>query len=379
MIEGIKERRSFILKIKKYKYEEKYKMFLLMKKDKIVAITNEWCRKYIVINRKHMPPLGLLSLYDWRKNRSIPDTWHFMLNIQMFSNAVYSGIDNWHYIAMSNYALSLKDDYWIVSAKEYFKKKPKWKDINFFTNPFEHGVRFNHFVYCNQKNDDFPECSKISPDNTLPGAMSKFWSYEDGEILLCKFGASFKNQLSAKILNDMRTRNGLKEVKYVKYENRTIDGYDCFASKCFTNENLSYVELPFMLRDRKKCSIQDVIKQFSYVDGFKDYLEFIILNTFLMMDCIDIYDVGFLCNEKNKIVGVAPVMDAVRKSNDEDFTPFTNTKEELIEFIKGVSWFNKEEYKERMIAGYRERYSDNNLFNSVKCITKSLNTQLNKI
>ena len=151
-----------------------------MKKDKIVAIVDERCRKYIVISKRYMPLTGLLSLYDWRKNRSIPDTWHFMLDLHMFSNGKYRELDNWHYIAKSNYALSLKDDYWIISVREYFKNKPKWKDINFYANSFQKGVRFNHFLYNSNMNDNFPECTKASPDNTLPGSTPKFWSLPKG-------------------------------------------------------------------------------------------------------------------------------------------------------------------------------------------------------
>ena len=182
-----------------------------------------------------------------------------------------------------------------------------------------------------------------------------------------------------KILNEMRVQNGLKEVKCVKYKPHIVDGYECFSTECFTNENLSYVDLPSALKSREKCSIQDVIHQFSYVDGFSDYLEFIILNAFLTTGYVDIYDVGFLCNEKNEIVSVAPVMEAVLKLNKDDFTPFTNTREELIEFIKNISWFDKDVYREEIIKLYSERYGDDDLFRSPKKMAKSLDEQLNKI
>lgn len=312
-------------------------MLLLMKKNKIVGLIDDFYRFHISLSQ-YFPPLGMMDIDEWIQKRKININSNILVRMEYYTNNVYKTGKTQKEIAQDVSYTSLKDDYWVWPFANR-KNKPKWEDIQMFIKDYKYGVLSSiHFLWT----DKTKIIEKYTPDNTTSGWSEKFWTKKDGKHYLCKREINNEHFDCLNKLNRMREKQKLPKVNVLEYKPMDTDGLKVMASECFTSENVSFVELPFLLKSNKKTSIQDVIKQFKNIKGAKEYFEMIVLSAYLTNASLDPYDIGFLVNEKNKIIAPAPIIDT--KQGNEFFNIFDNTKEEIEEFIKSIVWFSKTEY-----------------------------------
>jgi len=80
------------------------------------------------------------------------------------------------------YGLSLSDQYWVCPEGSGLR----WKDINFFDNPFSDDV--GNILFGEVPDKD--EFNLVSPDNTSDGWLKKKWIIADGKRQLIKGGSN---------------------------------------------------------------------------------------------------------------------------------------------------------------------------------------------
>ena len=157
-------------------------MLFIMKKDKIVGISNNDFSSYIPFS-KHFPHIGAGSLFLFFNSLCMPNNRSIHTNVfDIISGNTLGRINTMHQVYKNN-GLSLKNDYWFIPVSQFFKNKQKWKDINFYQNiNFPYSIR-----RCDLLQGRVEDISDLpSPDNTLCGTTPKFWEVQNQQIYLYK-------------------------------------------------------------------------------------------------------------------------------------------------------------------------------------------------
>lgn len=314
-----------------------------MKKNTPVAVVNKNYNLILKLNKHLFPHMGLMNLYEWRKRRHIQETDKYFISIDYFTQNKYFIGDLSDKIAWDVRYASLKDDYWFKPVKSNLK----WEDVNFFGNKYGFGIK--QYQYCvGREGFENIETEKYTPDNTTIGFSKKFWKKIDNENYLCKGIVNWDFLNTLDVLNQMRSNYGLEKINVVQYKlYKFNEGHGGKVCKCFTTENLSFVELPFMINKKTDTSIEGIIKKFSKVKNFRGYIEMLVLGAYLTDTTIDMFDIGFLCDERNEIVSYAPIIDSKQNDDGTCYVPFDEeeNKEKLKKFIDTIEWFDFEKYE----------------------------------
>jgi len=121
------------------------------------------------------------SLNGWWTTRAIPASRSGLRDALEIM-----GIPSPQLLLTKCYGLSLSDQYWICPENSELK----WKDINFFENPFSEDV--GNILFGNVP--DSAAFSLFSPDNTSDGWLRKKWKIIDNKRCLIKGGSGATQQ-----------------------------------------------------------------------------------------------------------------------------------------------------------------------------------------
>lgn len=312
-----------------------------MKKDKIVGLTDNALSSKIKLNKKLYPKTGLLTTSDWFKRRRVDVDNGIYIRLDSLSSGLYNIGDTEKTIANDVSYASLKDDYWICPLSKLLQR-PKWNDIKFFNKNNGCGILSSvHFFWSSEKH-----INKKTPDNTQPGKTPKFWATIEGKQCLCRKTINKKYNDCLLLLNKLRAEAGLPLVEILNYKPISIDSEQYIYSECFTSEDVSFVELPFLLNKNSALKIKDIIHEFSKVNGAKEYFEMLVLSAYLTNSKLDPYDMGFLLDSKNNIISPAPIINA--HSNKKFSHIFEDSNEEIENFIENIDWFSIDKYKSHL-------------------------------
>ena len=151
-------------------------------------------------------------LRDWWKGRSIPASREGLRELLESLDMITS-----EQLLGKSFGLSLSDQYWICPRNADLK----WKDVNFFHNPFSEDV--GNMLFGKMGPKDPKAVSLISPDNTSDGVLKKKWKIIDGKRCLIKAGSRPFNQEPANEVLASRICERLG-IPYANYWIAELDG-----------------------------------------------------------------------------------------------------------------------------------------------------------
>ncbi len=118
---------------------------------------------------------------EWWKGRAIPASRHHL-------NNSFPYLDDTASLLEKNMGLSLSDRYWMADQPHTCR----WKDVNFFDNPFSEDLGLIT-IGEKQQSSDMTE-NMFSPNSTLNGDLRKKWTIQNGRRILQKSGSGLFNQ-----------------------------------------------------------------------------------------------------------------------------------------------------------------------------------------
>ncbi len=121
------------------------------------------------------------TLNEWWRERAIPISRN-----QLHNDFPYMGDPR--SLVEQNMGLSLSDRYWVTEDPKY----QKWKDVNFFDNPFTEDLGL---ITLGEKQQSHNGSENLySPNATLGGDLRKKWTIQDGNRILLKSGSGLFRQ-----------------------------------------------------------------------------------------------------------------------------------------------------------------------------------------
>jgi len=148
----------------------------------ITKITEIYDLRYAppaIIGSKNSTDRRLIN--EWWRGRAIPASRQHLAES-------FPYLDDTASLLERNMGLSLSDRYWMNGNPE----KCKWKDVNFFDNPFSEDLGLIT-IGEKQQSLDLKE-NMFSPDSTLNGDLRKKWTIQNGQRVLLKSGSGLFNQ-----------------------------------------------------------------------------------------------------------------------------------------------------------------------------------------
>lgn len=198
------------------------KAMTLFNKDHPVlqAVYDDELHKFIKISDtydlRYAPP-GIIdntgfpnrrTLNSWWEHRAIPASRQHLKNDFPYLDSVLS-------LPEHNMGLSLSDRYWVTDRADL-----RWKDVNFFENPFSDDLGMITLGEKQQSNDSSENL--FSPDSTLNGDLRKKWTIQDGQRILLKSGSGpFYQEPYNEVIATMLHKALLQDGDFVPYELQT--------------------------------------------------------------------------------------------------------------------------------------------------------------
>lgn len=307
-------------------------MYLLLKKNKIIALLKNNFSVLFVKNKKLMPcPPQNIPL--WLSQKTIMEyyaTEHLFSELDYYSGKTYHMWDNKKTVALSNHFLSLMDNFWVIKISEYIKKRPKWENINYFNNSFGVGIGFNRFLIAHHK--QVQPCSIISPDNTYHHFSPSFFLYKNNKphLYLTNLPKVFIETCNK--LNLDRKNSGLTKIPTQEYIETTVNNLQCFETKLYTNENVYFMPISALIDySNNDFKIKSICKVFENIENFEETLKFATTVCIKLNRFLDLSEFGFLLDNKNNFIGIHPLpefrpLDADTKKQ---LLPFSDSFEEI--------------------------------------------------
>lgn len=310
------------------------KKYILMKKDIPVALFHfeDKILKQFDIFNFNLLPIGFVNptlpfnagfrniitcLDNWLKTRTIPITRFGYPEIK-----TRLGLYDTSNLLITNYGLSLNDDYWFKPEDD----NKTWAMVNFFEN--EYSEEFGEFLF--DPKQERTEINLISPDFTTNGDNLKRWQqFDDMSSILVKSNPEneqiacnevFASKI-AKRLNLEHIEYGLLKQHVNIYAgsyqgfNKVMNYYNdvevlCSACKNYCTPNLSYVPANTYIKSLKISTMKNLYDDMTSNPVIKSKIDDMIILDFLINN-IDRHtnNFGFLVNENNIIVDLFPIFD----------------------------------------------------------------------
>ena len=239
--------------------------YVLMHKDVEVA-TLEMDEDYGLISKvgmvhdlQHMP-IGTVyngavdwrNVKDWWASRSIPASRSglrdFLESLELYDAKA---------LLTKSMGLSLSDQYWIRPEDS----KIRWKDVNFFDNPFSEDIGDLLFGSKISGNIDM-----MSPDNTTDGVLRKRWKIMDGRHCLIKGSTGTTRQEPFNEVIASRLMGALG-IPYVDYRIIWMDGRPYSVCEDFIDRDTEYVPAYHVLREDGRKGSESVYQRYVRICG----------------------------------------------------------------------------------------------------------------
>ena len=335
-----------------------------MKKNKIIAkiILNKKDNSYhINVCDKKLLPFKNKSLFlKWKSERELKDINRLMYNISFYYNGTNKP-NTLSELATQSHFLSLKDDYWICSDED-LKNGLSWKDINFFDKNF--GFGFNAWCTSLLSSIGKPSTKYLeyaesnNPDSTMSLNKTYFYTKCDDKIYLnTKFINDEYYICLRTILDQLRNKRNI-DLPYLEFRHNNDSKFgSIYHTEIFTNKDISYSEILFNIPQNKKdMSLETVNRIFKNVKYFNEYIDVILLCGFMLDLYVDWRNIGFLKNNKNQIVSIAPIMYFDESVNMQFEQPFECNINNIYKHFKNIEWFDINDFRDSII----EKIGDNN-------------------
>ena len=189
--------------------------------------------------------------------------------------------------------LSLNDVHWVV-PNDF---KGSWKDCNLYDNEFSQAIALTAFNGMGSAIERLDWIS--SPEFSTNGMLAKCWRRIDGRVALYKSGTDGAantgfEPYSEYYASQIAAAMGLD---HVEYSLSKFKGYLCSTCNIFTSDKLGYLPAGRIM------NVAEALEDKRFADIF--FFDALIFNTDRHLG-----NFGYLVdNDKNEIVGVAPIFD----------------------------------------------------------------------
>jgi len=230
------------------------------------------------------------NLWKWLSRRVVPRNRR---NIDALMAATGLEARNVRGIIEICRGLSLNDVHWVV-PNDF---KGSWKDCNLYDNEFSQAIAltaFNGMGFAIERLDWIS-----SPEFSTNGMLAKCWRRIDGRVALYKSGTDGAantgfEPYSEYYASQIAAAMGLD---HVEYSLSKFKGYLCSTCNIFTSDKLGYLPAGRIM------NVAEALEDKRFADIF--FFDALIFNTDRHLG-----NFGYLVdNDKNEIVGVAPIFD----------------------------------------------------------------------
>ena len=230
------------------------------------------------------------NLWKWLSRRVVPRNRR---NVDALMAATGLDSRNVRGIIEICRGLSLNDVYWVV-PNDF---KGKWKDFNLYDNEFSQAIALTAF---NGMGSSVERLGWISsPEFSTNGMLAKCWRRTAGKVCLFKSGTEGAantgfEPYSEYYASQIAAAMGLN---HVEYSLNKFKGYLCSTCNIFTSDKFGYLPAGRIL------SVDEALNDERFANIF--FFDALIFNTDRHLG-----NFGYLVdNDKNEIVGVAPIFD----------------------------------------------------------------------
>lgn len=251
---------------------------------------------------------------EWWRDRAVPQSRNDLREMLEFNGVISREV-----FLLKNLALNLSDCYWVKP----YNLDVSFKDVNLFTNPFEHIDISRDF-----SKKDKRKVQSYSPDSSTTGEMLKSWAIEDGKRVLTKY-VNHNDIAKHQCVNEIFAsylHKSLNLYHYVDYtlafdaETGEISGVssECFSSidkefipisDFLSKESIYYSKGSELKSDIVKALLSHTDLDEGYILNFIDYLnitDFLITNEDRHLN-----NYGILRDANTlKCFGFAPIFDS---------------------------------------------------------------------
>ena len=230
------------------------------------------------------------NLWKWLSRRVVPRNRR---NIDALMAATGLEARNVRGIIEICRGLSLNDVHWVV-PNDF---KGSWKDCNLYDNEFSQAIALSAFNGMGSAIERFDWIS--SPEFSTNGMLAKCWRRIDGRVALYKSGTDGAantgfEPYSEYYASQIAAAMGLD---HVEYSLSKFKGYLCSTCNIFTSDKLGYLPAGRIM------NVAEALEDKRFADIF--FFDALIFNTDRHLG-----NFGYLVdNDKNEIVGVAPIFD----------------------------------------------------------------------
>ena len=230
------------------------------------------------------------NLWKWLSRRVVPRNRR---NIDALMAATGLEARNVRGIIEICRGLSLNDVHWVV-PNDF---KGSWKDCNLYDNEFSQAIALTAFNGMGSAIERLDWIS--SPEFSTNGMLAKCWRRIDGRVALYKSGPDGAantgfEPYSEYYASQIAAAMGLD---HVEYSLRKFKGYLCSTCNIFTSDKLGYLPAGRIM------NVAEALEDKRFADIF--FFDALIFNTDRHLG-----NFGYLVdNDKNEIVGVAPIFD----------------------------------------------------------------------
>ena len=230
------------------------------------------------------------NLWKWLSRRVVPRNRR---NIDALMAATGLEARNVRGIIEICRGLSLNDVHWVV-PNDF---KGSWKDCNLYDNKFSQAIALTAFNGMGSAIERLDWIS--SPEFSTNGMLAKCWRRIDGRVALFKSGTDGAantgfEPYSEYYASQIAAAMGLD---HVEYSLSKFKGYLCSTCNIFTSDKLGYLPAGRIM------SVAEALEDKRFADIF--FFDALIFNTDRHLG-----NFGYLVdNDKNEIVGVAPIFD----------------------------------------------------------------------
>ena len=230
------------------------------------------------------------NLWKWLSRRVVPRNRR---NIDALMAATGLEARNVRGIIEICRGLSLNDVHWVV-PNDF---KGSWKDCNLYDNEFSQAIALTAFNGMGSAIERLDWIS--SPEFSTNGMLAKCWRRIDGRVALYKSGTDGAantgfEPYSEYYASQIAAAMGLD---HVEYSLSKFKGYLCSTCNIFTSDKLGYLPAGRIM------NVAEALEDKRFADIF--FFDALIFNTDRHLG-----NFGYLVdNDKNEIVGVAPIFD----------------------------------------------------------------------
>ena len=230
------------------------------------------------------------NLWKWLSRRVVPRNRR---NIDALMAATGLEARNVRGIIEICRGLSLNDVHWVV-PNDF---KGSWKDCNLYDNEFSQAIALTAFNGMGSAIERLDWIS--SPEFSTNGMLAKCWRRIDGRVVLYKSGTDGAantgfEPYSEYYASQIAAAMGLD---HVEYSLSKFKGYLCSTCNIFTSDKFGYLPAGRIM------NVAEALEDKRFADIF--FFDALIFNTDRHLG-----NFGYLVdNDKNEIVGVAPIFD----------------------------------------------------------------------